>query len=220
MNKTTVKKLEQLGNDFLGNEESIEQKFTAKQVAIMRYRLGIEGGRKHELSEVAQHFDCSVSYVTKIMRKLAEYVAKAEPASDTTKVGVMSGKIDEDGNVLVEGPDPEAAKELQKSVQNVVDAINHKEKLNESMGEVAKQAKDLQRQASRRALWSVILMIVATVFLMIGFVRADAADALRTFVTFSVAAVAAAIALIVYVSGVAKINRCAGLIDALRAIKD
>lgn len=83
MNKATVKKLEKLHKVFKKHEEAVEENFTTKQVAIAKYRMGYDEGadnptRLHELSEVSEHFKCSISYVTKIMRDVTDFLNEME----------------------------------------------------------------------------------------------------------------------------------------------
>ena len=103
MNKATVKKLEKLHKLFKKHEEAVEENFTAKQVAIAKYRMGYDEGaanptRLHELSEVSAHFKCSISYVTKIMRDVSDFLKEMErnykknPASRVVAAGKGRGR--------------------------------------------------------------------------------------------------------------------------------
>lgn len=82
---------------FKKHEEAVEGNFTKKQVAIAKYRLGYDEGansptRLHELKEVSEHFKCSISYVTKIMRDVSDFLTEMERDYKKNRV-VAAGEI-------------------------------------------------------------------------------------------------------------------------------
>lgn len=241
MNKATVAKLEKLNALFKRHEEAIEQKFSAKQTAIIRYRIGAEDNTLHELVEVADHFKCSISYVTKVVRDITTFakdldkkrakrvdkpVKKVPVQTEEKEVGVrvaiMSAKI-ENGKVTVKHKNPEVAAAVQADLQKMVDeaeacgecdaCVGNKTKMS-----IAEDARKLGRKAESRGVFSFLAFISALLIAVAITVKADdLTDAQVAFGYLLVAGVAFA-GLMAYISGVSYMGKRNGLLEGLRRL--
>lgn len=237
MNKATVAKLEKLNKRFHKHEEAIEENFSAKQVAIVRYRIGAEDNALHELKDVAAHFKCSVSYVTKVIRDITDFCiemdkkypktpkkGQTKQKEDGVKVAVMSAKI-VDGKVTVQHSDPELAKQVEHDLQEMVDTTMRGEGCGECPAcvhntrmELGQKAMKLQSKATNRAFWAFMALIFALVLAVVVTVKTSELTAGQAAAGYGLVAVVALFGLISYISGVSLIGKRNGLLEAARNI--
>lgn len=242
MNKATVKKLEKLHKGFKKHEEAIEQNFTAKQTAIVRYRIGAEDNALHELKDVAAHFKCSVSYITKVIRDVTDFITEMEKGrnvkkypkqtrkntpeakEDGVKVAVMTAKI-ENGKVTVKCADPEVQKQVQADLQEMVDKTMRqggcgecRACINNRRMELGQKAMKLQKQAEDKNFFAWMCVVVAFVIALITTVKLPViSDGMAAWL-YGATALVAFVGLMKYIGSVSLTSKRNGLLEAVRNI--
>lgn len=222
MNKAVNKRLDDLAAAISRHEEAVEQKFNQKTVAIVKYRTGLEGGRKHELAETAAYFKVSTTWVGKAMRDVTAYCEELDKQTPKATETVGNATVTplvatiQDGRVKVEGGNKLLAAEVQSDLQVMLD---QQAKQAKGLQEIARQAKEAQDNMSLRHVVAFFTILVGIVVAYVTIVKAPELSQLRIGIGSVAGGAAITYGLGVYRAAVRWEGKRNGLLEAARLIK-
>lgn len=213
--KSQVAKLSKLRASVERHEEAIEQNFSPKTVAIIKTRLGMEGGDMMYAKEVAKVLKVSESWVNKVQKEITDFCKEMDkktpklrrPHVSQNKQGDIrvgakapkepqmfcKGTIDpKTGIVTVEAVSPEANEAMRVGLTQI---LTHARK-NFVDAKAAEEAYAIGKKASDKFFFAFMAAVVSAAGIAIGIHMGD------NLIPYAVAAVSAIVGLGKYHSGV------------------
>lgn len=179
MRKSIVTQLTKLRTQCEKHEEAIERNFSPKQVAIIKTRLGMEGGSFLYAKDTAKKIGVSESYVNQVMAELKSFLktvpskpratrrVRVESKEETKPVEVLlvKGKANlKTGEVEVECADETKVEDIKNALLTVIN-ITRQHQLPAAITVAAKEA---ERKASNAFFAATLAGIVGVVALLVG----------------------------------------------------
>lgn len=85
MTKKNLQKLRKLADAVKRHEEAIEQNFTPRTVAVIKMRVGAEGGEPLMAKDVAKALKVSESWVNKAQKQITDFCAELDRGAKATR---------------------------------------------------------------------------------------------------------------------------------------
>lgn len=242
MNKSVKKRLADLREALGRHEEAAEKHFSAKTVAIVKYRVGAEDGAVHEMEDTAKHFNVSTTWVGKATKQISDFCAEldkkvtkkavkktarkvpvqSEEKESGVRIAIMSAKI-ENGKVTVKHADPKVAAMVQEDLQKMLDeakpcgeceaCVGNKTKM-----EIAEEARRLNNKAGSRGAWAFIALISALLLGLVVTAKSGELTSMQVAVGYGLVALISFAGLVSYISGVSYLGKRNGLLEGLRRL--
>jgi hypothetical protein len=185
MNKRIVGKLNKIAERFKLVEtakgiKELEEMFSSKTIAIVKYRVGLDNGQMHSVEETAKAFKVSESWVLQAQKKIENYVfgkttgkkravkkvvakkavvpAEPKPAK-LTMVGSFNMAT---GEVNIEMADSNLNDESKEALTQLFKMV-YEDTKGRTVAKMRKEAHDITTSADSKGLIGILLILVGIV---------------------------------------------------------
>lgn len=185
MNKRIVGKLNKIAERFKLVEtakgiKELEEMFSSKTIAIVKYRVGLDNGQMHSVEETAKAFKVSESWVLQAQKKIENYVfgkttgkkravrkavakksvAPAEPKP--AKLAMVGSFNMATGEVNIEMADSNLNDESKEALTQLFKMV-YEDTKGRTIATMRKEAHEIQQKADSMGWVAVVLVIIGAI---------------------------------------------------------
>lgn len=197
MNKRIVGKLTKIADRYkvvtaARGKKALEDAFSSKTIAIVKYRVGLDDGDFHEVRETAEHFGVSESWVCQAQTKVEKFLFGKTSLPKQKKVKeqvtkearlICAGVFNiHSGELRIEAETSEIKAELEEGFKRIITQVQG-DRFSKMRSAVAEKARVAGRKANNTSNLAVLMAIVAIVISMV-MVRDDISDGLFVSLVF------------------------------------